>query len=129
MNNKTKTQFLFLSPVLASENVSRDVKWYEEKLGFKNVYDSSIYQEGPIDYAVVGRQNLLLHLQFQYPNDITSTDVKIQVQNIKPLIEEYILTGILNPEKIRNKTDWNTKEFALFDPTGNRITFFEDIEP
>lgn len=127
MNKITETQFLNLSPVLASKNVSIDVEWYEEKLGFNNVYDSSHYQEGPIDYAVVGRQNLFLHLQFQYPQDMTSTDIKFQVQNIEPLIEEYILKGVLNPERIKNQTGWNTKEFGLFDPSGNRITFFEDL--
>ncbi len=124
MRNKTETKFLHLSPVLASANVQRDIDWYESKLGFKNVYDSSNYQEGTIDYAVVGRQNLFLHLQFQYPEDMTSTDIKFQVQNIEPLFEEYVSKGVLTSDKINRKTAWNTSEFVLFDPNGNRITFF-----
>ncbi len=36
-----KTQFLHLSPVLASSDVARDIQWYEQKLGFKNVFDST----------------------------------------------------------------------------------------
>ena len=116
-----------MSPVLASTDVARDIAWYENKLGFKNVYDSSAYQNGPIDYAVVGRQNLFLHLQFQYPKDVTSTDVRFQVQNIEPLFKEYIDKGLVNPERINRKTAWNTTEFGVFDPSGNRLTFFEDL--
>lgn len=122
-----ETRFLYINPVLASADVSRDIKWYEEQLGFKNVYDSSAYQDGPVDYAVVGRQDLYLHLQFQYPKDMTSTDVRFQVQNIEPLFEEYIKKGLLTPDKINRKTAWHTSEFAVKDPSGNRLTFFEDL--
>ena len=125
--NKSETKFLYMSPVLASADVARDVKWYENKLGFKNVYDSSAYQDGPIDYAVVGRHDLFLHLQFQYPKDMTSTDIRFQVQNIEPLFEEFVSNGLLAPDKINRKTAWNTSEFGLFDLSGNRITFFEDL--
>ncbi len=122
-----ETQFLYMSPVLASADVARDVVWYEQKLGFKNVYDSLAYQEGPIDYAVVGRQKLFLHLQFQFPKDMTSTDIRFQVQNIDPLFEEYLSRAVVTSASMRRKTAWNTDEFGLFDPSGNRITFFEDL--
>jgi catechol 2,3-dioxygenase-like lactoylglutathione lyase family enzyme len=59
MKNRADTIFLSVDPVLASSNVRRDIEWYENKLGFKDVYDSSNYQEGPIDYAVVGRHRSL----------------------------------------------------------------------
>ncbi len=127
MSKKQETKFLYMSPVLASSDVSRDIEWYENKLGFKNVYDSSAYQKGTIDYAVVGRQNLFLHLQFQYPKDMTSTDIKIEVKNIDPIIREFIGKGLITPDKVHRKTLWNTDEFGLFDPSGNRITFFEDL--
>ena len=125
MDNKTK--FLSISPVLASANVTRDVEWYENKLGFKNVYDSTRYQDGPMDYAVIAREKLFMHLQFQFPKDMINADIKFQVQNIEPLIEEYLTQGVLNPKHISKKTPWNTYEFSLFDPSGNRLTFLEDL--
>ncbi len=126
-NSDTKTKFLFLSPVLASTDVSRDVEWYEQKLGFINVYDSSNYQDGQIDYAVVGRQNLYLHLQFQYPKDVYPTDVRIEVQNIEPLIQEFLSKGTITDNKIIRKTGWNTCEFGILDPNRNRIFFYEEL--
>lgn len=123
----SSTKFLHISPVLASSDVPRDIEWYESKLGFKNVYDSSAYQKGKIDYVVLGRGNLFFHMQFQFPDDMTSTDLKFQVQNIEPLFEELTNQELIPPGKITRKTGWNTSEVSLFDPSGNRITFFEDI--
>lgn len=125
--NSKATKFLHVSPVLGSVDVARDVQWYESQLGFKNVYDSSHYQKGPLDYAVVGRQGLLLHLQFQYPKDMISTDVRFEVQYIEGIIKEFMEKGILDPAKVTRKTPWNTCEFRLLDPSGNRIAFFEDV--
>ena len=122
-----QTTFLHVSPVLASSSVQRDVDWYTEKLGFTNVYDSTRYQDGPMDYAVIGRQGLYLHLQFQYPKDMVSTDVKFEVKNIDPLITEFVEKGILRMDKVHKKTPWNTTEFGIKDPSGNRITFLEDL--
>jgi uncharacterized glyoxalase superfamily protein PhnB len=127
IDDKQQAKFLHMIPVLASSDVSRDIEWYANKLGFKNVYDSTAYQDGPIDYAVLRRQDLLIHLQFQFPKDMTSTDVKIEVENIDLLIEGFIKKGLITEEKVTRKTPWNTDEFGLYDPSGNRITFLEDL--
>jgi len=127
MQKAKKTTFLHISPVLASSNVQRDVDWYEQKLGFTNVYDSTRYQDGPMDYAVVGREGLYMHLQFQYPKDMISSDVKFEVKDIEPLIEEFIGKGILDIGRVQRKTPWGTTEFGIKDLSGNRITFLEDL--
>ena len=127
MVKNTTTKFLHISPVLASSDVSRDIKWFETKLGFKNVYDSSAYSKGKIDYVVLSRGGLFFHMQYQFPDDMTSTDLKFQVQNIEPLFEELTAQELIPPGKITLKTAWNTSEVSLFDPSGNRITFFEDL--
>ncbi len=122
-----KVEFQYISPVLASSDVARDIEWYETKLGFKNVFDSTAYQEGPIDYAVIGRDKLFFHLQFQFPEDMTSTDLKFQVKNIKALLEQYVAAGVVSEDSMNWKTPWGTAEFAFFDPSGNRLTFLEDL--
>lgn len=121
------TRFLFMCPVLASSDVARDIRWYEEKLSFKNVFDSTRYSDGPVDYVVLRRQKLILHLQYQFPEDMTSTDVRVEVKNIQPLYREYIAKGVIKEEAMRWKTPWGTNEFGLFDPSGNRLTFLEDV--
>jgi uncharacterized glyoxalase superfamily protein PhnB len=124
---KSETKFLHMIPVLAPSDVARDIKWYENKLGFKNVYDSMDYHDGPVDYAVMRRQDMIIHLQFQFPKDMTSTDVKIEVKNIDSLIEEFVEKGLISEENVNRKTPWNTDDFGLFDFNKNRITFLEDL--
>lgn len=126
---KSEIKFLNTIPVLASDDIKRDIDWYETKLGFKNVYDSSNYKEGPLDYAVIQKQHLFLHIQFQYTKDLVTTraDIKFVVQNIEALFEDYVSKGLLDRSKIHRHTDWNTTEFGLKDLSGNRITFFEDL--
>lgn len=125
MNNKTI--FEYISPVLASSDVARDILWYKEKLGFQNVYDSTQYQEGPVDYVVLGRQKLFFHMQFQFPNDVINSDVKFQVKNIEPLYDEFLKSGVITEKNINRKTAWNTSECCFFDLNKNRLTFYEDV--
>lgn len=122
-----KTVFEYISPVLASSDVARDIQWYKDKLGFQNVYDSTQYQEGPVDYVVLGRQKLFFHMQFQFPEDVIRTDVKFQVKNIEPLYDEFLKSRAITEHNINRKTDWNTSECCFFDLNRNRLTFYEDI--
>jgi len=127
MNTTNETTVLFLIPVLNSANVERDIECYENKLGFKNMYDSSHYKKGTVDYAVLEWQACCIHLQFQYPKDMSSTTVKFQVKNIDPLFEKFVTAGIIDAGRMIRNTDWGTSEFSLPDPNGNRIFFIENI--
>ena len=82
--------------------------------GFKNVYDSSAYQDGLVDYAVLRRQNIILHLHFQYPKDMTSTDVKIEVKNIDLLIEELYRKRFNHSRKSKSKNAMERKRIWPF---------------
>lgn len=121
------TKIHFISPVLASANVRRDIEFYEEKLGFKNVYDSTNYSDGPGDYAVLRRQQAVLHLQFQFPDNMISTDVKFEVENILPIYQEYLENEVITEATFHAETQWKTREFTFFDLSRNRLTFFEDL--
>ncbi len=113
-----------MNPVFASQDVRRDVSWYEMKLGFQLEFDSG---DEPLNYAGLGRQGLHLHLQHQFPEDMWSSDLRIQVENITPLFEELLERGVVKENAMRRKTAWGTNEFGLFDLSGNRIHFYEDL--
>ncbi len=123
----SETLFKFTSPVLASEDVARDALWYETNLGFKNVYNSTFYQEGPMDYAVLKKHNQLIHLQFQFPKDMTSTDLKFEVQHLHFIQQQLLTSEIISEKNVFLKTAWETNEIRFFDPSGNRITILESI--
>jgi len=58
---------------------------------------------------------------------MTSTDAKIEGKNINQIIEEFIKKGMVNTDWMNRKTPWNTDEYSLFDQSGDRITFLEDL--
>lgn len=120
---KPETEFLHMNPVFASQDVKRDVAWYEENLGFKKTFDSG---DEPLNYAGVGRGGLFLHMQYQFPKNMWVSDLRIQVKNIEPLFHEYLEKSLVKENGLKWKTPWGTNEFGLFDPSGNRIHFYED---
>ena len=130
LEQESTTRFKHMNPVLSSADVARDIEWYEQKLGFKNVYDSTDYNEDPVNYAVLLRQGIYIHLQFQFPEDMAQMpggSLRIEVENIYPLFEEYVEKGVVPKTKMVRNTPWGTNEFGFFDLNKNGITFYEDI--
>jgi hypothetical protein len=125
-----KPEFVQMIPVLPSADVKRDIAWYRERAGFECWWHNS---DGAFPhYAVLWRENLVLHLQWHAdtPDDplLGGSVVRIEVKNIQPLFEEFVGRGTVTPDKFREKTPWGTNEFGFFDPNNNAIFLFEDLE-
>lgn len=121
--------FITLSPVIPTTDIERDIQFYEEKMGFKKTFDSTRYSEGPIIYAIMERDHLSFHLQFQYPQDMPNMNampqMRIQMSDIEPIYGEFRMNGLI--EKPLTLTEWGTKEFGFYDPNGVAWFFYEDI--
>ena len=119
------TKFLTITPVLPSSDISRDVTWYEKKTGFKVLFFDEMY-------AVLHRENLFIHLQWHADtkNDplLGGSVIKVFVQNIKPLFEEFVEVGLVQRDKLHLNTPWHTNEFGFFDLNNNAIFFVEDVQ-
>lgn len=116
-------EFLATIPVLSSANLARDIAWYEEKTGFRNVSE----QEG---YAILQRENLEFHLQFHHgtkDDPVLAGVMRIRVQGILPLFEEFVQRGTVSPDKLRMRTDWGTNEFGFYDLNKNAVIVMEDV--
>lgn len=126
------TTFCHMNPVLPSTDVARDIAWHTEKLGFREFFSNTDPKHNRVDYAVLGRQGLYLHLQFQWPDDMAQMNgsaTRIQVENIGPLFKEFVERGSIAPDAFRENTPWGTNEFGLYDPNQNAIFFYEDVVP
>ena len=119
-----KTEFLEISPVLPSQDIDRDVAWYEKQVGFKLLHKDSMY-------AVLKRENLHVHLQWHADTEddplLGGSVIQIIVKNLLPLFEELLERGTVKEEKLRLKTPWQTNEFGFYDLNKNAIFFVEDI--
>ena len=121
-----QTTFLEISPVLPSQNIDRDVKWYEEKVGFRLLQKDFMY-------AVMRRENLCIHLQWHADTEsdplLGGSVIKIFVKNIQPIFEEMVQRGTVKEDKLRLNTPWHTNEFGFYDLNQNAIFFVEDVVP
>jgi catechol 2,3-dioxygenase-like lactoylglutathione lyase family enzyme len=123
------TTFLQINPVLPVDNMMKTIAFYEDKLGFKKIMDSSKYGEEPINYAVVCRNNVCIHFELlERIDDIKMPQFRIQVEDIAPLFDEYKSRGLLGASATLRNTPWATREFAFFDINGVGLTFFESLE-
>ena len=117
------TSFLAIIPVLSTSDLDRDVAWYEEKTGFRNVTK----QEG---YAIMRRENMEFHLQYHHGTDedpVLPGVMRIWVKGILPLFEELVQRGTVTPEKLRMKTPLGTNEFGFYDLNKNAVFVMEDV--
>ena len=123
----TRAKLKTVSPVLPARDVRRSIEFYVEQLGFKlNGQDSSSDPR----YAVVGRDDVELHLQWHDPAEWAAVErpmIRFEVPAIEQLFDEFKAAGVFHEQTAVRDTPWGTREFAFFDPDQNGLTFYRDI--
>ena len=120
----TQSNFRQIEPVLPSQNIKRDVEWYEKYTGFTLAFGDDMY-------AGLKREQLYIHLQWHADNEqdplLGGSVIKIFVEDIEPIYKEFVERGTIKPEKLRMNTPWGTHEFGFFDLNKNAIFIVQDI--
>jgi hypothetical protein len=115
---------LQMIPVLPSNDIERDIKWYEQSVGFK-------YAFGDKHYCGLTRDNLEIHLQLHRGTEedpmLDGSVIKIFVPDLKPYMDEFLKRGVITAEKIKENTAWGTNEFGFYDLNNNSIFFVQDV--
>lgn len=119
-----ETELLGLIPVMPSQNIDRDVNWYEKHVGFQLVHKD-------IMYAVLRRKNIFIHLQWHADTAddplLGGSVIRIFVKNLEPLFKELVKRKTIKPNKLQLNTDWKTNEFGFYDLNNNAIFIVENI--
>uniref|UniRef100_UPI0040478A87 hypothetical protein n=1 Tax=Roseivirga sp. TaxID=1964215 RepID=UPI0040478A87 len=78
-----KTHILEIVPVLPSQDIERDVAWYNKFVGFEKVGGDKMY-------AIMKREQLYVHLQWHADTEddplLGGSVMKIFVKNIQPIL-------------------------------------------
>src|SRR3954451_19614794 len=107
-------------PILGTRDVQRAIAFYTRQLGFNLAFKDQ--PESP-NYVGFRRDMVELHMQFQYPHEMGTIRLRLLVADPDALFGEYRQRGIeCNPNSLRD-TPWGTREFALYDPDRNALTF------
>ncbi len=110
-------------PVLPSADIKRDLLWYKEKTGFEPLFGDHMY-------AGIRKGNLEIHLQWHADTEddplLGGSVIKIFVENVQELFDEFVQIGTVPSNKLRRNTPWGTHEFSFYDLNKNAIFFVED---
>ena len=111
-------------PIIGTRDVQRAITFYTEQLGFKLAFKDHLETPNYVGYR---RDAVELHMQFQYPHEMGTLRLRLLVTDPDALFGEYRQRGIeCSPAGLRD-TPWGTREFALYDPDRNALTFYRDL--
>ncbi len=124
MNSKADSSILGIEPVLPSQDIERDVKWYQEYTGFEPIFYDNMY-------AVLRRGEFSIHLQWHADTEddplLGGSVIRIFVKDIQPIFQEFVNRDTIKKEKLRMNTPWNTHEFGFYDLNKNAVFIAQDV--
>jgi catechol 2,3-dioxygenase-like lactoylglutathione lyase family enzyme len=119
-------------PILGTRDMRRAIAFYTQKLGFKLVFGTDGASEADAEhpnYVGYRRDGAELHMQFQYEHEMGTIRLRFLVEDPDSLYAEYRERAVeCTPSGVQDKP-WGTREFALYDPDGNSLTFYRDLTP
>jgi uncharacterized glyoxalase superfamily protein PhnB len=129
MDNPTPV-FNKLTPMLpAGKDMLAALAFYEQKLDFK-----ATYKADDLGMVILRRGGVEIILQnIDDPHTASQTSLRIQITGVDALYEEYQARAIPPFQEGKGAglgtlkaTPWGTREFAVADPAGVCITFYEN---
>jgi catechol 2,3-dioxygenase-like lactoylglutathione lyase family enzyme len=111
-------------PILGARDLQRTLRFYIDRLGFQLTFCDS---EQSTNYAGLRRDDVELHFQFQYEHEMSTTRLRLLVDDPDALFAEFQSRQAIPEGKSVSNTPWGTREFAFYDPEGNALTFYRDL--
>jgi catechol 2,3-dioxygenase-like lactoylglutathione lyase family enzyme len=116
--------FKAVHPILGTRDIRRAIAFYARQLGFNLAFAD---QADSPNYIGFRRDAVELHMQFQFEHEMSTTRLRLLVEDPDALFGEYRQRGVeCTPSSIRD-TPWGTREFALYDPDRNALTFYRNL--
>ena len=127
MSSKENAYLAQIIPVLPVGNVLVALEFYLGKLKFDLIYTN---QERDPHYAVLVRDGIRLHLKkhnFEHSGPLAPVVLRIKVQGIQVLFNQYRLMGVFHNHTSLEEKPWGTLEFGFYDPYKNRLIFYHPL--
>ncbi|HJT33225.1 MAG TPA: VOC family protein [Pirellulales bacterium] len=116
--------FAQVQPILGTRDLENAIRFYVDRLGFTLAFrDGSV----PTNYVGLRRDQVELHMQFQYAHEMTTTGLRFVVDDPDALYEEYKNKGVFYERTRLADTAWETREFAPYDLDRNALTFYRNL--
>ena len=111
-------------PILGTRDIQRAIEFYTSQLGFELAFCD--HADSP-NYVGFRRDAVEIHMQFQFEHEMGTIRLRFLVEEPDALFDEYRQRGVeCAPNGVRD-TPWMTREFALYDPDRNALTFYRGL--
>jgi len=111
-------------PIIGTRDIQRAIEFYTRQLGFDLAFRDSV--DAP-NYVGFRRDAVELHMQFQYEHEMSTIRLRLMVEDADALFDEYRQRGVECSASGIRDTHWGTREFALYDPDRNALTFYRHL--
>jgi catechol 2,3-dioxygenase-like lactoylglutathione lyase family enzyme len=111
-------------PIIGTRDIQRAIEFYTRQLGFDLAFKDNA--DSP-NYVGFRRDAVELHMQFQYEHEMGTIRLRLLVDDPDGLFGEYRQRGVECSASGIRDTPWGTREFALYDPDRNALTFYRDL--
>jgi len=112
-------------PIIGSRDLKRAIEFYVQRLGFQLAFQDSA--DAP-NYVGFRRDEVELHMQFQYEHEMGTIRLRIHVDDPDALYAEYSDKDVFCDRTELRDTPWGTREFAIYDRDRNALTFYCDLK-
>ena len=108
-------------PIIGTRDIRRAIDFYTRQLGFEFAFGDD---GDPPNYVGFRRDAVELHMQFQFEDEMGPIRLRFFVEDPDALFKEYRQRGVECTPNSVSDTPWGTREFALYDPDRNALTFY-----
>jgi catechol 2,3-dioxygenase-like lactoylglutathione lyase family enzyme len=116
--------FQAVHPILGTRDLERALDFYQTQLGFTLAFRDP---SGPSNYAGVRRDGVELHMQWQDEHEMSTMRLRFLIGDPDRLFAELLARGAVDTSRRPKNRPWGTREFALYDPDRNGLTFYRDL--
>jgi catechol 2,3-dioxygenase-like lactoylglutathione lyase family enzyme len=120
-----RAAFAKVQPILGTRDLARAAEFYVDRLGFQLAFGDPNEQVGYVGFR---RDQVELHMQFQYEHEMGTTRLRIVVDDPDALFDEYKAHNVLHAGARVADTPWHTREFAIYDLDCNALTFYRRLQ-
>jgi uncharacterized glyoxalase superfamily protein PhnB len=111
------------TPILRSFDEAKALEFYSDFLGFAVDWRHRFADDLPL-YMQVSRDACVLHISEHHGDATPGSALRIEVGDVAALHADLSAKAYRNARPGLEQTPWQTTEFSVQDPFGNRLTFF-----
>jgi catechol 2,3-dioxygenase-like lactoylglutathione lyase family enzyme len=120
------TIFAFAVPMLPARDVEATLVFYGAVLGFRRDFARG----QPVEHAGMKRDGAEIHLyRCDDPAAFARAGCRVRVDGIDALYARCVNRGAVHPDGKLAEKSWGDREFAMVDPDGVVVTFFQPLNP